>query len=110
MATPSPNPPGRESDVAGTLTRLVQQWGLAAEADPVAEGRDNVRVGLRPSQGDDQGRPLDVLLAGHLDTVPASPAHWTADPFGGVVADGAVWGRGSVGMKGGLAGPISATT
>jgi acetylornithine deacetylase/succinyl-diaminopimelate desuccinylase-like protein len=101
VATPSPNPPGRESGVARTLTALVQQWGLTAEADSVAAGRDNVRVGLQPRDGHDQGAALDILFAGHLDTVPADPANWTVDPFGGTVADGAVWGRGSVDMKGG---------
>jgi len=104
VATPSPNPPGHESDVARMLTSLVQRWGLVAEADPVAEGRDNVRVSIRPRDDDeDKGRGLDVLFVGHLDTVPADPANWTVDPFGGTVADGAVWGRGSVDMKGGLA-------
>jgi carboxypeptidase PM20D1 len=43
------------------------------------------------------------LLMGHLDVVPieaASAADWRHPPFGGVVADGYVWGRGAIDDKG----------
>ena len=43
-----------------------------------------------------------VVLMGHLDVVPVIPgteADWTHDPFGGVVADGYVWGRGTMDDK-----------
>lgn len=36
-----------------------------------------------------------VLLMAHYDVVPASPEGWIHPPFGGVYADGCVWGRGS---------------
>jgi acetylornithine deacetylase/succinyl-diaminopimelate desuccinylase-like protein len=36
---------------------------------------------------------------GHTDVVPADPANWTVDPFGGVIRDGMLWGRGAVDMK-----------
>lgn len=39
-----------------------------------------------------------ILLLGHMDVVPVEPgteAHWTHPPFGGVVADGQLWGRGA---------------
>jgi acetylornithine deacetylase/succinyl-diaminopimelate desuccinylase-like protein len=35
---------------------------------------------------------------GHLDVVPANPEGWSVDPFGGVVEEGFVWGRGAVDM------------
>lgn len=47
--------------------------------------------------GRDPARPPMLLLA-HLDVVPVEPgteAGWTHPPFGGVVADGYVWGRGA---------------
>jgi carboxypeptidase PM20D1 len=43
-----------------------------------------------------------ILLAGHLDVVPADPAslkEWTHPPFSGQVADGFVWGRGALDIK-----------
>ena len=43
-----------------------------------------------------------VILMGHLDVVPVIPgteAKWTQPPFGGVIADGFVWGRGTLDDK-----------
>ena len=45
---------------------------------------------------DPSARPL--LLLAHMDVVPVEPgteANWTHPPFGGVVADGQIWGRGA---------------
>ena len=46
-------------------------------------------------------------LNGHFDVVPAG-AGWSVDPFGGMVRDGKLYGRGSADMKGGLAAAIYA--
>lgn len=40
-----------------------------------------------------------LVVHGHLDVVPADPANWSVDPFGGDVRDGMLWGRGAVDMK-----------
>ena len=43
-------------------------------------------------------------FAGHTDVVPAGdPATWSVDPFGGVVRDGRLLGRGAADMKGAIA-------
>ena len=55
-------------------------------------------------EGSDPGQPPIVLLA-HQDVVPVpddTREDWTLDPFGGVVSDGAVWGRGAFDDKGSL--------
>ncbi|MGE0852320.1 MAG: succinyl-diaminopimelate desuccinylase [Hyphomicrobiaceae bacterium] len=45
-----------------------------------------------------------LCFAGHTDVVPAGDeAAWTQPPFGGVVANGILYGRGAVDMKGGVA-------
>jgi carboxypeptidase PM20D1 len=54
--------------------------------------------------GSDAGQPPLLLLA-HQDVVPVpddTRAAWRVDPFGGVVRDDAVWGRGSIDDKGSL--------
>lgn len=44
-----------------------------------------------------------IQFDGHLDTVRVEDATlWSQPPFSGAVADGSVWGRGSVDMKSGL--------
>ncbi|WP_374533647.1 M20 family peptidase [Phenylobacterium sp.] len=46
-----------------------------------------------------------VVLMAHQDVVPVTPGtegDWKHPPFGGVIADGAVWGRGSIDDKGSL--------
>ncbi|OYW28805.1 MAG: peptidase M20 [Caulobacter sp. 12-67-6] len=54
--------------------------------------------------GSNPALPPIVLMA-HQDVVPVTPgseASWTHAPFAGVVADGAVWGRGAIDDKGSL--------
>jgi carboxypeptidase PM20D1 len=44
-----------------------------------------------------------VLLNAHMDVVPVDEAtldEWKADPFGGEIKSGSVWGRGALDMKG----------
>lgn len=46
-----------------------------------------------------------IILMGHQDVVPVTPGtekDWRHPPFAGVVADGAVWGRGAIDDKGSL--------
>lgn len=46
-----------------------------------------------------------ILLMAHQDVVPVTPGsegQWSHPPFDGVIADGAVWGRGSIDDKGSL--------
>jgi succinyl-diaminopimelate desuccinylase len=49
------------------------------------------------------GKP-HLVLAGHTDVVsPGDEAHWQHRPFGGDIADGILYGRGAVDMKGAIA-------
>ncbi|MBM3608861.1 MAG: succinyl-diaminopimelate desuccinylase [Alphaproteobacteria bacterium] len=50
-----------------------------------------------------------LLFAGHTDVVPVGDAaSWRFDPFSAEIADGMMWGRGAVDMKGGLACALAA--
>jgi succinyl-diaminopimelate desuccinylase len=50
-----------------------------------------------------------LVFAGHTDVVPAGDeAAWTHPPFGGEVADGVLYGRGAVDMKGAVACALAA--
>lgn len=54
--------------------------------------------------GSDAAQPPIILLA-HQDVVPVPEdtlQNWTVDPFGGLVRDSAVWGRGAIDDKGSL--------
>ncbi|MCP5119084.1 MAG: M20/M25/M40 family metallo-hydrolase, partial [bacterium] len=48
-----------------------------------------------------------IHLNGHTDVVPAGEG-WTVDPFGGLVRDGRLCGRGSADMKAGIAAAVYA--
>ncbi|WP_150005872.1 M20 family peptidase [Iodidimonas muriae] len=64
-------------------------------------GRDALLFGIR---GTDAETPAIVLMA-HQDVVPVEPGttgNWIHPPFGGVVADGYIWGRGTLDDKGSL--------
>ncbi len=49
-----------------------------------------------------KAHPRTFGFNGHTDVVPEG-AGWTADPFGGVVRDGRIWGRGAADMKSAVA-------
>ena len=89
------NPPGNETPCAEFLRQRFEAEGIEAEVVEPAPGRGNVIARL-PGEGG--GKSL--LLLSHLDVVPVQePSEWTAEPFGGVVRDGFVWGRGALDCK-----------
>ncbi|MBV9261517.1 MAG: M20/M25/M40 family metallo-hydrolase, partial [Pseudolabrys sp.] len=50
-----------------------------------------------------------LMFAGHTDVVPAGDEKaWKHGPFAGEVADGVLYGRGAVDMKGGIACAVAA--
>src|SRR5689334_17001909 len=55
-------------------------------------------------------RSPHLAFAGHTDVVPpGEQAKWTHPPFAGEIADGTLFGRGAVDMKGGIASALAAT-
>ncbi|MEJ2366560.1 MAG: M20/M25/M40 family metallo-hydrolase [Deltaproteobacteria bacterium] len=50
-----------------------------------------------------QGKAAPLMLYGHVDVVPTAKQAWTYPPFEAKIADGFIWGRGALDMKGGIA-------
>ncbi len=85
---------------SGFETSLIRGEGAPGDSDRYP--RTNViarREGGKPGP--------TVHFNSHIDVVEAGEG-WTMDPFGGVVKDGRVYGRGACDMKGGLAASIIA--
>jgi acetylornithine deacetylase/succinyl-diaminopimelate desuccinylase-like protein len=68
---------------------------LAYEVFEPAPGRVTLACHIRGSRQDLPG----LVVHAHLDTVPVNESDWTVDPFGGLLRDGLLWGRGAVDMK-----------
>ncbi|MCH8206047.1 MAG: M20/M25/M40 family metallo-hydrolase [Chloroflexi bacterium] len=90
------NPPGDEDAAADFLRDLLADEGVDAVRYERARGRANLIARLDAEQP--VGPPL--LLLHHMDVVPATASNWSLPPFGGVVSDGYVWGRGAIDDKG----------
>jgi succinyl-diaminopimelate desuccinylase len=111
LRIPTVNPPGDAYvECAELIGRRLETFGFAVDY-PIADGRPehtalhprmNV-VGLKQGQS---MRPL-VHMNGHFDVVPVGDG-WTVDPFGGIVRDGRIYGRGSCDMKAGITAAIYA--
>ena len=92
------NPPGNEAACIGYIDSLLTQAGFQTQILARDEKRTNLVTRL-PGRG--LAPPL--LLYGHIDVVPAHPQEWTHPPFAAEIADGYLWGRGTVDMKGAVA-------
>ncbi len=96
------NPPGNERECVEWIEALARDAG--AEITLVA--KDPARPSLL-ARLPGQGSAPPLLMQGHIDVVPAK-GEWTRPPFGGDIADGYVWGRGALDMKGGVAMMVAA--
>ena len=96
---PSVNPGVGESALALHVADVLEKSTAATvHIVETLPGRPSVAAVLGSGPG------TTLVLNGHLDTVPVDDAtRWTADPFGGEVRDGRLYGRGACDMKAGLA-------
>ncbi len=93
------NPPGNEEQIANLLAPRFKALGFEIDIIPTPQaGKAHFIARLR---GDGSKKPL--LIAAHADVVGVEREKWTVDPFAGVIKDGAVYGRGAIDFKGGLA-------
>ena len=101
VQVPTDTPPGNNAPHAERTAELLAGMGLVAEKHPVPEAQvraaglqsiTNLIVRQRFGDGP------TIALNAHGDVVPPGEG-WTHDPYGGEIADGALYGRASAVSK-----------
>ena len=91
------NPPGNEGECINYINHLLKAAGI----ETTILARDPARTNLI-ARLSGRGNAPPLLLQGHVDVVTTENQTWRHPPFGGDLADGCVWGRGTLDMKGGV--------
>jgi acetylornithine deacetylase/succinyl-diaminopimelate desuccinylase-like protein len=86
---------GDEKAVAEYVVAQLAEVGISSTIFESAPNRCNVIAHLESTHPERPG----LVVHGHLDVVPAMAEDWSVDPFGGILKDGFIWGRGAVDMK-----------
>jgi acetylornithine deacetylase/succinyl-diaminopimelate desuccinylase-like protein len=81
---------GNETAAVEYLKKVLEAEGIPVKTFAQDPARSNLVARLK---GNGKKRPL--LLMAHTDVVPVQREKWPVDPFGAVLKDGYVWGRGS---------------
>jgi acetylornithine deacetylase/succinyl-diaminopimelate desuccinylase-like protein len=92
------NPPGQEAACISYARDLLAAAGIDSTVLARDPARPNLIARLRG-----RGSAPPLLLYGHVDVVTTARQEWRYPPFAGEIADGYVWGRGALDMKGGVA-------
>ena len=92
------NPPGNELPLAEHIVGVLETEGIRTRLLIPAPGRAAVIARLR---GKGSKRP--VMMLAHMDVVGVEREQWSCDPFGGIIRDGYIYGRGAIDDKGMLA-------
>jgi acetylornithine deacetylase/succinyl-diaminopimelate desuccinylase-like protein len=93
----SVDPPADTRPTASLIQTEFEKHGFTVAVYPSGPlGQTNLVIRLKGR--DSSLKPL--LLSNHMDVVPVDRAAWRIDPFGGIVKDGMIWGRGALDMKG----------
>ena len=94
----SSNPPGNETKVVDYLRTVLEAEGISTKTFSLDPKRANLVARIK---GNGSKRPM--LILAHTDVVGVQREKWPVDPFGAVLKDGYVWGRGSLDDKPNLA-------
>jgi acetylornithine deacetylase/succinyl-diaminopimelate desuccinylase-like protein len=84
-----------ELEATEWIAAQLAEVGLDSVIHESEPGRANL-VARIPGTDPDTGA---LVVHGHTDVVPADESEWSVDPFGGLIRDGLLWGRGAVDMK-----------
>jgi len=85
---------GNETKAVEYIRRVLESDGIPAKVFAKDPARANLVARIK---GNGSKRPL--LILAHTDVVGVQPEKWPVDPFGAVMKDGYIWGRGSVDDK-----------
>ena len=86
--------PGNETKVVEYLKKVLEAEGIPTKTFALDPNRANLVARLK---GNGSKRPL--LILAHTDVVPVQREKWPVDPFGAVMKDGYIWGRGTIDDK-----------
>ena len=92
------NPPGNEAECISFIGDLLAGSGIKTTILARTPERPNLIARLSG-----QGNASPLLLYGHVDVVTTKNQKWQHPPFEAIIADGFIWGRGALDMKGGIA-------
>jgi acetylornithine deacetylase/succinyl-diaminopimelate desuccinylase-like protein len=92
------NPPGNETLAVEYLKKVFDADGIATQVFALEPSRANLVARLK---GNGSKRP--ILLMAHTDVVGVQRDKWPVNPFGAILKDGYIWGRGSIDDKDKLA-------
>jgi len=81
---------GHETRAVDYLRKVLEEEGIATKSFALNPNRANLVARLK---GNGSRRPL--LILAHTDVVGVQRDKWPVDPFGAVMKDGYIWGRGS---------------
>src|SRR5216683_3240714 len=84
------NPPGNETKAVEYLKKVFESEGIPTKVFALEPARANLVARIR---GNGKKRP--ILLMAHTDVVGVQRDKWPMDPFGAVLKDGYIWGRGT---------------
>ena len=88
------SPPGNETKAVEYLQKALMAEGIPVQTFALNPNRANLVARLK---GNGSKRPL--LILAHTDVVPVQREKWPVNPFGAIMKDGYVWGRGSTDDK-----------
>jgi len=97
------NPPGNEAECVRYIQSVLSEAGIEATLVAKDAQRPNLVARLKG-----RGDAAPLLLQGHVDVVTTAHQNWKYPPFDAVEAEGFIWGRGALDMKGGVAMMLSA--
>ncbi len=85
---------GNETKVVDYLKKVLDAEGIPSKTFAKDPTRANLVARLK---GNGSKRPL--LILAHTDVVAVQTEKWPVDPFGAVMKDGYIWGRGTIDDK-----------